>query len=140
MNNVSDPFLSMALFPELPPQTTSSAKRLQNKFMWLALRLPKYICPKLFHDSTGLPYVKDRILSCATKCQDKNCTKPSSRGVNIFQQAQSRLGPFPNAIQRELTILRRERQPRLHKTKTAITEIKAVQLHRKHNLKDLLFE
>ena len=41
---------------------------------------------------------------------------------------------------RELTILGRERRPRLHKTKTAITEIKAVQLCRTHNLKDLLSE
>ena len=38
---------------------------------------------------------------------------------------------------REHTILGRERRPRLDKTKTAITEIKAVQLCRKHNLKDL---
>ena len=41
---------------------------------------------------------------------------------------------------RELTIIRRERRPRLHDTKTAITEIKAVQLRRKHDLKDLLSE
>ena len=41
---------------------------------------------------------------------------------------------------RELTILGPERRPRLHKTKIAITEIKAVQLCRKHNLKDLLSE
>ena len=41
---------------------------------------------------------------------------------------------------KELTILGRERRPRLHKTKTAITEIKAVQLCRKHNLKDLFSE
>ena len=41
---------------------------------------------------------------------------------------------------RELTIIGRERRPRLQKTKTAITEIKAVQLCRKHNLKDLLSE
>ena len=39
---------------------------------------------------------------------------------------------------RELTILGRERRPRLHKTKTAITEFKTVQLCRKYNLKDLL--
>ena len=41
---------------------------------------------------------------------------------------------------RELTLLGRERRPRLHNTKTAITEIRAVQLCRKHNLKDLLSE
>ena len=47
----------------------SKIQRLQNKFIRLALRLPKYICSKLLHDSTGLPYVKDRLLSCATKSQ-----------------------------------------------------------------------
>ena len=44
----------------------SKIQGLQNKFIRLALRLPKYICSKLLHDSTGLPYVKDRLLSCAT--------------------------------------------------------------------------
>ena len=34
-------------------------------------RVPKYICSKLLHDSTGLPYVKDRPLSCATKSLDR---------------------------------------------------------------------
>ena len=41
----------------------SKIQRLQNKFIRLALRLPKYICPKLLHDSIGLPYVKGRLLS-----------------------------------------------------------------------------
>ena len=41
---------------------------------------------------------------------------------------------------RELMILGREHQPQLHKTKTAIIEIKAVKLCRKQNLKDLLSE
>ena len=45
----------------------SKIQRLQNKFIRLALRLPKYICSKLLHDSTGLSYVKDRLLSCANK-------------------------------------------------------------------------
>ena len=46
-------------------------QRLQNKFIQLALRLPKYISTKLLHDSTGLPYVKDRLLSCASKSLDE---------------------------------------------------------------------
>ena len=46
----------------------------------------------------------------------------------------------PGSYTKELTILGRKRRPQLHKTKTAITEIKAVQLCRKHNLKDLLSE
>ena len=41
---------------------------------------------------------------------------------------------------RELTILGRERQLQLYKTKIAITEIKAVELCRNHNLKDFLSE
>ena len=41
---------------------------------------------------------------------------------------------------RELTILGRERQLQLYKTKTAIAEIKAVQSCRNYNLKDLLPE
>ena len=54
----------------------SKIQRLQKKFIWLALRLPKYICTKLLHDSTGLPYVKDRLLSCATKSLDRIAQNP----------------------------------------------------------------
>ena len=45
----------------------SKIQWLQNKFIRLALRLPKYISAKLLHDSSGFPYVKDRLFSCATK-------------------------------------------------------------------------
>ena len=54
----------------------SKIQRLQNKFIRLALRLPKYICSKLLHYSTGLPYVKDRLLSCATKSPDRIAQNP----------------------------------------------------------------
>ena len=54
----------------------SKIQLLQNKFIRLALRLPKYICSKLLHDSTGLPYVKDRLLSCATKSLDRTAQNP----------------------------------------------------------------
>ena len=57
----------------------SKIQRLQNKFIRLALRLPKYICSKLLHDSTGLPYVKDRLLSFATKCLDRIAQNPLVR-------------------------------------------------------------
>ena len=48
-------------------QQNSAAPKQINKFIRLVLHLPKYICPRLLHDSSGLPYVKDRLLSCATK-------------------------------------------------------------------------
>ena len=54
----------------------SKLQRLQNKFIRLALRLPKYIIPRLLHDSTGLPYVKDRLLTCATKSLDRIAQNP----------------------------------------------------------------
>ena len=44
----------------------SEIHRLQNKFIRLALRLPKYISVKLLHDPSGIPYVKDKLLSCTT--------------------------------------------------------------------------
>ena len=54
----------------------SKIQKLQNKFIWLALRLPKYILPKLLHDSTALPYVKDRFLTCATKSLHRIAQNP----------------------------------------------------------------
>ena len=38
----------------------SKIQRPQNKFIRPALRLPKYISAKPLHDSSGLPYAKDR--------------------------------------------------------------------------------
>ena len=54
----------------------SKIQWLQNKFIRLALRLPKYICSKLLHDSSGLPYVKDRFLSYASKSLDRTAQNP----------------------------------------------------------------
>ena len=60
----------------------SRIQRLQNKFIRLALRFPKYSCSKLLRDSTGLPYVKDRLLSCATKTLDITAQNPSVEESN----------------------------------------------------------
>ena len=54
----------------------SKIQWLQNKFIRLAFRLPKYICSKQLHDSTGLPYLKDRLLSCASKSADRIAQNP----------------------------------------------------------------
>ena len=54
----------------------SRIQRLQNNSIRLALRLPKYICTKLLHDFTGLPYVKDRLISCANKSSDRIVQNP----------------------------------------------------------------
>ena len=54
----------------------SKIQWLQNKFIRLALRLPKYILPKLLPDSISLPYVKDRLLTCAAKSLDRIAQNP----------------------------------------------------------------
>ena len=54
----------------------SEIQWLQNKFIRLALRLPKYISVKLLHDSSGLPYVKDRLFSRATKTLERISANP----------------------------------------------------------------
>ena len=54
----------------------SEIQRLQNKFIRLALCLPKYISVKLLHDSSGLPYVKDRLFSRATRTLERISANP----------------------------------------------------------------
>ena len=74
----------------------------QNKFTWLALGLPKYICSKLLHGSTGLPFVKDRLLSCATKSLDRIAQNPlveESMSSNRLNPAWDRF-PTPLSVVR----------------------------------------
>ena len=67
-------------YGSLSPITTSDCiSKIQwfhNKFIWLALCLSKYICPTLLYDSSGFPYVKDRLLSCASKSLDRIAQNP----------------------------------------------------------------
>ena len=37
--------------------------RVQNSFIRLALRLPKYVSARLIHEASGLPYVKERLIT-----------------------------------------------------------------------------
>ena len=80
----------------------SKIQRLQNKFIRLALRLPKYIGSKLLHDSTGLPYVKDRLLSRATKSPDGIAQNP------LVEESISsnRLNPAWDRFPRPLSVVR----------------------------------
>ena len=55
----------------------SKIRRLQNKFIRLALCLPKYISVKLLYDSSGLPYMKDRLLSYAARTSERISKNPS---------------------------------------------------------------
>ena len=73
----------------------SKIQWLQNKFIRLALCLPKYICPGLLHDSSGFPYVKDRLLSCATKALDRIAQNPLVRESISSHQLNPALDRFP---------------------------------------------
>ena len=83
----------------------SKIQRLQNKFIRLALRLPKYVCTKLLHDSIGLPSVKDRLLSCATKPLDRIAQNPpveESLSSNRLNPAWDRF-PTPLSVVRPVS-------------------------------------
>ena len=73
----------------------SKIQRLQNKFIRLALRLPKYISVKLLHDSSGLPYVKDRLLSCATRTLKRISKDPLVEESITFNRVNPALDRFP---------------------------------------------
>ena len=76
----------------------SRIQRLQNKFIRLALRLPKYISVKLLHDSTGLPYVKDRLLSCATKSLDRIAQNPLVESSILSHRLNPAWDRFPTPL------------------------------------------
>ena len=73
----------------------SEIQRLQNKFIRLALRLPKYISVKLLHDSSGLPYMKDRLLSCATRTLERISKNPLVEESISFNRVNPEWDRFP---------------------------------------------
>ena len=76
----------------------SKIQRLQNKFIQLAPCLPKYIRVKLLHDSSGLPYVKDRLLSCATKSLERISKNPLVEESISFHRVNPEWDPFPTPL------------------------------------------
>ena len=80
----------------------SKIQRLQNKFIRLAVRLPKYISAKLLHDSSGLPYVKDRLFSCATRTLEKISKNPLVEKSIIF----NRVNPAWDLCPTPLSVIR----------------------------------
>ena len=76
----------------------SKIQRLQNKFIRLALCLPKYSIRQLLHDSTGLPYVKDRLLTCATKSLDRIAQYPPVEASISSHRHNPALDRFPTPL------------------------------------------
>ena len=63
-----------------------------------ALRLPKYIGVKLLHDSSGLPYVKDGFLSCATKTLERISKNPLVEESITFNRVNPLWDRFPTPL------------------------------------------
>ena len=38
-------------------------QRVQNSFIGLVLRLPKYVSARILHEASGLPYVRERLIT-----------------------------------------------------------------------------
>ena len=76
----------------------SEIQRLQNKFIRLALRLLKYISVTLLHDSSGLPYVKDRLLSCATSTLERISKNPLVEESISFNWVNPEWDHFPTPL------------------------------------------
>ena len=76
----------------------SKLQPLQNGFIRLALRLPKYISVKLLHNSSGLPYVKDRLLSCAARTSDRISKNPSVKEWITFNRVNPAWDRFPTPL------------------------------------------
>ena len=76
----------------------SKIQWLQNKFIWLALRLPKYIGVKLLHDSSGLPYVKDWLLCCATSTLERISKNPLVEESVTFNKVNPAWDRFPTPL------------------------------------------
>ena len=62
----------------------SKIQQIHNKLIQLALHLPKYISAKLLHDSPGVPYVKDRLLSCVTRTLERISKNPFQPCLGSF--------------------------------------------------------
>ena len=73
-------------------------QRLQNKFIRLALRLSKYINAKLLHDSSGLPYVKDRLFSCGTRALERTSKNPLVEESITFSRVNPACDRFPTPL------------------------------------------
>ena len=76
----------------------SEIQQLQNKFIRLALHLPKYISVKLLHDLSGLPYVKDRLLSCATRTLERVSKNPLVEESISFNLVNPEWDCFPTPL------------------------------------------
>ena len=77
---------------------TSKIQRLQNKFIRRGLRLPKYISVKLFHESSGLPYVKDNLLSCGTRTSERISKNPLVEESITFNRVNPAWDRFPTLL------------------------------------------
>ena len=47
----------------VPETVITKIQSVQNSFIWLALRLPKYVSARLLHEASRLPYIRERLIT-----------------------------------------------------------------------------
>ena len=59
------PIFEYGIVSTIPVSETGITKiqRVQNSFIRLALRLPKYVSACLLHEASGLPYIRERLIT-----------------------------------------------------------------------------
>ena len=73
----------------VPESVINKIPRVQNSFIRLALRLPKYVSARLLHEASGLPYVRERLITVGQNHLARMHANPlvehtiSSAGTNI---------------------------------------------------------
>ena len=76
----------------------SKIQQLQNKLIRLALYLPRYISAKLLNDSSRLHYVKERLLSCATRTLERISKNPLVEESITFNSVNPAWDRFPTSL------------------------------------------
>ena len=89
-------------------------QRVQNSFIRLALRLPKYVSAGLLYEASGLPYVRERLITVGQNHLDRMHANIQSTQLGPTQHGTSTKHQFPFLIHQtdQLTMTTRCRKIR----------------------------
>ena len=72
------PVFEYGIVSTITVSETDITKRVQNSFIRQALSLPKYASVRLFHEASGLPYVRERLITVGQNHLARCMRTPSS--------------------------------------------------------------
>ena len=82
------PIFEYGIVSTITESVMNKIQRVQNSFIRLALRLPKYMSARLIHEASGLPYIRERDSSQWAKITLLGCMHTPSLSIQSAQ-----LGP-----------------------------------------------